>query len=235
MVRRSLPLRGLPEIPEHKFRKGNPYFVNLSNLIITIPTILYALTIHEYFHGWTANRLGDPTARLQGRLTLNPLAHIDIAGALCFIFAHFGWGKPVPVNPYNFKNPKRDNMIVSFAGPASNFISAFLFGILFQILRNAHFIPLNLSSLLFNLLLSGIIMNLSLAFFNMVPLFPLDGSHILEGLLPYPMAMKYKEIERYSPFILLGLIVMGNFAGFSLLSNLLGPPIHYFLKLFTGL
>ncbi len=210
-------------------------FVNLNNLIISIPVILYALTIHEYFHGWTANKFGDPTARLQGRLTLNPLAHIDILGALCFVFAHFGWGKPVPINPYNFRNPRRDNVIVSFAGPASNFVSALLFGIIFQLLRNTTFLPISLSVFLYNLLLSGIMVNLSLAFFNMIPLYPLDGSHILEGLLPYPMALKYKGIERYSPFILLGLIIMGNYAGISILSAILGPPIHFFLKLFAGL
>jgi len=209
--------------------------VNLNNLIISIPAILYALTIHEYFHGWTANKFGDPTARLQGRLTLNPLAHIDILGALCFVFAHFGWGKPVPVNPNNFKNPRRDNMIVSFAGPGSNFVSAFLFGVIFQILRSTSFIPINMSAFLLNLFLTGIVINLSLAFFNMIPLFPLDGSHILEGLLPYRMAVKYKEIERYSPFILLGLIIMGNYAGISVLGRILSPPIHYFLRLFMGL
>lgn len=209
--------------------------MNFNNLPITIPAILYALTIHEYFHGWTANKFGDSTARLQGRLTLNPLAHIDILGALCFVFANFGWGKPVPINPYNFKNPRRDNVLVSFAGPASNFVSAFLFGITFQLLRNATFIPINVSTNILNLLLAGIGVNLSLAFFNMIPLFPLDGSHILEGLLPYAMAQKYKEIERYSPFILLGIIIMGNYAGISILSIILGPPIHYFLRLFTGL
>lgn len=209
--------------------------MNLNNLLISIPIILYALTIHEYFHGWTANKFGDPTARLQGRLTLNPLAHIDILGAICFVFARFGWGKPVPVNPYNFRNPRRDNMIVSFAGPASNFVSAFLFGVIFQLLRNAPFIPMHVYAILYNVLISGIIINLSLAFFNMIPLFPLDGSHILEGLLPYSMAQKYKEIERYSPFILLGLIIMGNYAGISVLGIILGPPIHYFLRLFTGL
>ncbi|TVM03469.1 MAG: site-2 protease family protein [Candidatus Brocadia sp. WS118] len=209
--------------------------MDFNNLLISIPAILYALTIHEYFHGWTANKFGDPTAKLQGRLTLNPLAHIDILGALCFVFAHFGWGKPVPINPYNFKNPRRDNVLVSFAGPASNFVSAFLFGVIFQLLRNATFIPMNVSTNLFNLLLSGIMMNLSLAFFNMIPLFPLDGSHILEGLLPSAMTQKYKEIERYSPFILLGLIIMGNYGGISIFSVVLGPPIHYFLRLFTGL
>jgi len=210
--------------------------VNLANLTISIPTILYALTIHEYFHGWTANKFGDPTAKLQGRLTLNPLAHIDIMGALCFVFARFGWGKPVPINPSYFRNPRRDNMIVSFAGPASNFISAFMFGVMFQLLRSIPFIiPVNIAAVLYNLLISGIIMNLSLAFFNMIPLFPLDGSHILEGLLPHSMAMKYKEVERYCPFILLGLIVMGNFTGFSILSVMLGPPIQYFLRVFTGL
>lgn len=210
--------------------------MNFANLIISIPTILYALTIHEYFHGWTANKFGDPTAKLLGRLTLNPLAHIDIMGALCFVFARFGWGKPVPINPSYFRNPRRDNMIVSFAGPASNFISAFMFGVIFQLLRSIPFIiPVNIAAVLYNLLISGIIMNLSLAFFNMIPLFPLDGSHILEGLLPHSMAMKYKEVERYCPFILLGLIVMGNFTGFSILSVMLGPPIQYFLRVFTGL
>jgi Zn-dependent protease len=208
--------------------------VDLNNLIVSIPAILYALTIHEYFHGWTANKFGDPTARLQGRLTLNPLAHIDILGAICFVIAHFGWGKPVPINPNNFRNPRRDNVIVSFAGPASNFVSALVFGIIFQILRSTS-LPMNISAVFYNLLLTGIIMNLSLAFFNMIPLFPLDGSHILEGLLPYPMAMKYKEIERYSPFILLGLIIMGNFTGVSIFSVVLGPPVQYFLRLFTGL
>lgn len=209
--------------------------MNLNNLIILIPAILYALTIHEYFHGWTANKFGDPTARLQGRLTLNPLAHIDILGALCFIFAHFGWGKPVPINPYNFRNPRRDNILVSFAGPASNFVSAFLFGLLFQLLRKTSFVPVNLSLFLFNLLITTVMINLSLAFFNMIPLFPLDGSHIMEGLLPYHMARKYKEIERYSPFILLGLIILGNYAGISILGMVLGPPVQFFLRLFTGL
>ncbi|MCF6158559.1 MAG: site-2 protease family protein [wastewater metagenome] len=209
--------------------------MNYSNLIISIPVILYALTIHEYFHGWAANKLGDPTARLQGRLTLNPLAHIDIIGAICFVIAHFGWGKPVPINPHNFSNPRRDNMIVSFAGPASNFVSAFVFGIIFQLLRNASFMPMNVSAFLYNLLILGIIMNLSLAFFNMIPLFPLDGSHIMESLLPYPLALKYKQMERYSPFILLGLILMGNYANVSIISMIIGPPVQYFLRVFTGL
>ena len=209
--------------------------MNFNNLLISIPTILYALTIHEYFHGWTANKFGDPTARLQGRLTLNPLAHIDILGALCFVFAHFGWGKPVPINPSNFRNPRRDNVIVSFAGPAANFVSALLFGVIFQLLRKAPFIPMNVSTILYNLLILGIMMNLSLAFFNMISLFPLDGSHIVAGLLPYPMAQKYKQIERYSPFILLGLVIMGNYGNISFLSMILGPPIQYFLRLFTGL
>lgn len=182
-----------------------------------------------------ANKCGDPTAKLQGRLTLNPIAHIDILGALCFVFAHFGWGKPVPINPNNFRNPRRDNIFVSFAGPASNFVSAFAFGMLFQLLRQTSFLPINALSSLLNLLLTAVIVNLSLAIFNMIPVFPLDGSHILEGLLPYHLAVKYKEIERYGPFILLGLIIMGNFSNVSILSMVLGPPIQFFLRLFSGL
>ena len=106
-------------------------------LLFMAPGILFALTIHEYCHAWTANRLGDPTARLQGRLSLNPIAHLDLFGTICFVLAGFGWGKPVPVNPYNFKNPRKGDMLVSFAGPASNFISAFVLGIIFRLVYGA--------------------------------------------------------------------------------------------------
>ena len=104
------------------------------SILLFAIAILYALTIHEFFHAWTANKLGDPTAKMQGRLTLNPLAHLDPVGTICFIIAHFGWGKPVPVNPGYFKHPRRDDVLVSAAGPISNFVSALFFGLMFQVL-----------------------------------------------------------------------------------------------------
>lgn len=200
-------------------------------LLFMAPGILFALTIHEYCHAWTANRLGDPTARLQGRLSLNPIAHLDLFGTICFVLAGFGWGKPVPVNPYNFKNPRKGDMLVSFAGPASNFISAFVLGIIFRLVYEFGILP----SYLNMMLLFSIRISLLLAFFNLIPLFPLDGSHILKGLLPYEYVASYENLSRYSPFILLGLVILGQQGGVSILSSILGPPVNFFSRLFTGI
>ncbi|OHB99160.1 MAG: hypothetical protein A3G70_08515 [Planctomycetes bacterium RIFCSPLOWO2_12_FULL_39_13] len=209
--------------------------MDLKNIIVFAIAILYAITIHEFFHAWTANRLGDPTAKEQGRLTLNPLAHLDPLGVICFIFAHFGWGKPVPVNPNYFKHPRRDDVLVSAAGPASNFISAFIFGLIFQLLYK--FLGAASDSLLdlYNMLFRVIEINLLLAIFNLIPLYPLDGSHILKGFLPYQMLYKYENICRYSPFILLGLIFLGNFANIPILSYVILPPMLYFRNIFCGI
>ncbi len=200
-------------------------------LLFMAPGILFALTIHEYCHAWTANRLGDPTARLQGRLSLNPIAHLDLFGTICFVLAGFGWGKPVPVNPYNFKNPRKGDMLVSFAGPASNFISAFVLGIIFRLVYEFGILP----SYLNMMLLFSIRISLLLAFFNLIPLFPLDGSHILKGLLPYEYVASYENLSRYSPFILLGLVILGQQGGVSILGSILGPPVNFFSRLFTGI
>lgn len=209
---------------------------DLKNFLVFAIAILYALTIHEFFHAWAADRLGDPTARLQGRLTLNPLAHLDPLGTICFIVAHFGWGKPVPINSSYFKNPRRDDVIASAAGPVANFVSAFLFGLLFQILYKfapdtGFFLLKDFS----NLLLKAIQINLVLAIFNFIPLYPLDGSHILKGFLPRPMLPKYDEVCKYGPFILLGLILVGNFADIPILYYIIWPPTIFFLKMFSGL
>ncbi|MCP5003123.1 MAG: site-2 protease family protein [Planctomycetes bacterium] len=208
---------------------------DIKNLLVFAIAILYALTIHEFFHAWAANRLGDPTAKMQGRLTLNPLAHLDPMGTICFLFAHFGWGKPVPVNSSYFKNPRRDDVIVSAAGPVSNFVSAFIFGLLFQIFyksaTNTSFLVADICNLLFLV----IRINLILAIFNLIPLYPLDGSHILKGFLPRHMLPKYEEVCKYGPFILLGLILLGSFAGIPILSSILYPPMVFFSEIFTGI
>ncbi len=208
---------------------------DLKSILVFTIAILYALTIHEFFHAWTANKLGDPTAREQGRLTLNPIAHLDPVGTICFIMAHFGWGKPVPVDPRYFKNPRRDDVLVSAAGPLSNFVSAFLFGLVFQATYK-----LGWGSSYFivdfqNLLLTIIQINLILAIFNFIPLYPLDGSHILKGFLPRHMLPKYEDICRYSPFVLLGLILLGNFANIPILHYIILPPMIFFFKIFSGL
>lgn len=198
------------------------------SILLFAIAILYALTIHEFFHAWTANKLGDPTARMQGRLTLNPIAHLDPVGTICFIIAQFGWGKPVTVNPSYFKHPRRDDVIVSAAGPVSNFISALIFGLIFQILYKVT----GVTSDLFELLKQLIMINLILAFFNFIPLYPLDGSHILKGFLPRQMLPGYENICRYSPFILLGAILLGNFVHIPILSYIIWPPTIFFGNLF---
>ncbi|MFQ5964803.1 MAG: site-2 protease family protein [Candidatus Scalinduaceae bacterium] len=209
--------------------------MDIKNILIFAIAILYALTIHEFFHAWTANRLGDPTAKMQGRLTLNPMAHLDPLGVICFIIAHFGWGKPVPVNPNNFKHPRRDDIIVSAAGPISNFASAFFFGLIFQITYKFTSDTSYLVGDLCNLLLKAIQINLLLAIFNFIPLYPLDGSHILKGFLPRHMLPGYEDICKYSPLILLGLILLGNFANIPILSYIILPPMIFFFKIFSGM
>ena len=205
------------------------------SILLFAIAILYALTIHEFFHAWTANKLGDPTAKMQGRLTLNPLAHLDPVGTICFIIAHFGWGKPVPVNPGYFKHPRRDDVLVSAAGPISNFVSAFIFGVIFQILNKFAIEASPLIVDLGNLLITTIQINLILAIFNFIPLYPLDGSHILKGFLPRNMLSGYESVCRYSPFILLGVILLGTLAHIPILHYIIVPPTNYFFKMFSGL
>ncbi|MGR3309965.1 MAG: site-2 protease family protein [Candidatus Brocadiales bacterium] len=195
------------------------------------PGILFALTIHEFSHGWVANRLGDPTARLQGRLTLNPIAHLDLFGTLCFIFAGIGWAKPVPVNPHNFKNPRKDDILVSVAGPVSNFISAFALGMIFRLVYAFDILPPHMYMMLFY----GIRINLILAFFNLIPVFPLDGSHVLKGFLPRKYAARYENFSHYGPFILLGLIMLGHMSRVPILGSILYPPTNFFSHLFAGI
>jgi len=207
---------------------------NPLQLLIFIPNILFAITIHECAHAWSANRLGDPTARLMGRITLNPIAHLDPIGVLCFIFAGFGWGKPVPVNPFNLRNPRRDDMLVSVAGPVSNLIAAVAFGLLFR--AAIPFVQAKGSVLwvLANLAHAGVQLNVVLALFNLIPLYPLDGSHVLEGLLPRSVQSVYESFKSYGTTILLVVILLGSFANIPILSVVLGPPVSFLTKLFAG-
>lgn len=195
--------------------------------IIRIPVILFALTIHEYAHGWMAYRFGDPTAEMNGRLTLNPISHIDIFGAICFFLAGFGWAKPVPINPRNFRNPRKDEMYVSFAGPLANLLAAFIFGLALRHLATQ-------SMLLLSVLVLGIFLNTALAIFNLLPVFPLDGSHVLKGLLPPLAAARYSQYDRYAMPILFFVILLDNFQGTGILNFFLGKPVIYLSWLFGG-
>ena len=174
--------------------------------IIRIPAILIALTVHEYAHGYVAWRFGDPTARNAGRLTLNPLSHLDVFGTIMLLFGPFGWAKPVPVNDYNLANPKRDGLLVSLAGPASNILLALVFGYSLRLLM-AFGPEFMMNIYCIGFLKLCVLINIGIAFFNLIPVPPLDGSHILAGLLPDHLIPSYYNKMRYIPMIFMGLLI----------------------------
>ncbi|MBQ7723421.1 MAG: site-2 protease family protein [Selenomonadaceae bacterium] len=175
----------------------------LTTLVAGLPGIVIAMVVHEYAHARVAVALGDYTPRMQGRLTLNPAAHVDPIGLAMLFLVHFGWAKPVQINPMNFSNPRRDDILVSLAGPASNLITSFIALIILVFMAKLDF-PLSEGLLVvFNLI---IVYNINFAIFNMLPIPPLDGSHILRNILPYEMARAYERLERYS-FIFLLIII----------------------------
>ena len=199
-------------------------------LLIALP-ILMAITIHEYAHGYVAYLLGDPTARNSGRLSLNPLKHLDPLGTLMLFIVHFGWARPVPVDPSYFKNPRKGMLWVGLAGPGANILAAFVLGTIFRLFV---ILKLDISEAVLLVLGYGILINLALAFFNFLPIPPLDGSRILTGLLPRNLAYKYNQMERYGIFILLGLIILGQMANLPIIWFLIGPLIVLFGYLLTG-
>ena len=194
----------------------------MEKFFIVLPVLLFSVVVHECAHAVAAERCGDPTARMLGRITLNPLPHLDPVGSvlvpLLLVITNasffFAWAKPVPVNPRNFRNPRRDDMIVSGAGPASNFTLAAIFAVL-MILALAflpgggHVVPGNWTISMLKLFQYGILINLILAFFNLIPIPPLDGSHILRSLLPYEAARSYDRLMPYGFIILIGLMYFG--------------------------
>ncbi len=200
---------------------------DISEWIVRIPVLLFAITIHEYAHGRAALWLGDPTAKIRGRLTFNPLTHIDPLGAICLFLFNFGWAKPVPVDPRYFKNTRKDIIIMSLSGPLANLFAAFLTGILIRFFL----LPWEpyLMALIYLLL-----MNLGLGLFNLLPLPPLDGSHVLENALSPVAAQKYRKLRRYGPFLLIGIIFLDNFAHTGILNRILIGPMLYLAHLFAG-
>jgi Zn-dependent protease len=189
---------------------------NLKLILIQAPVILFALTVHEFCHAWVADMLGDDTAKRQGRLTLNPIAHLDVFGTILMFLAGFGWAKPVPVNPLNFENPRKGMLLVAIAGPISNLVMAIVAGMILK------FGILDVKGTVINPSVTGIIPTLlvvviltlqfgvALAVFNMLPLPPLDGSRVVYGLLPERQAYAYSRFEPYGIIILFGLFFFGG-------------------------
>jgi len=196
-------------------------------LFLLVPAILVALTFHEYAHGWMALRFGDPTAKMAGRLTFNPISHLDPIGTLMLLLVHIGWAKPVPVDPRYFQNPKRDMLWVALAGPGTNMILAFISGIL---LANFGLIGIEIIG---RMLYMSLYINLILAAFNMLPIPPLDGSRVLRSLLPYRYEHTLYALEQYGPWILMAIIIFGRMTGSRILWTFIGPFVDFFSTLFT--
>jgi len=207
---------------------------NFTTIILLAPGILAALTVHEFSHGWMAYRLGDSTAKDAGRLTLNPIAHLDPIGTIMLFIFYFGWAKPVPVNPYNLRGDIRKGMIyVSLAGPGSNIIFAAVLGFVMKVLLSIGIIAIG--GFFFSMLSLAVFINLMLAFFNLIPIPPLDGSKIVEGLLPIRYLQAWANFERVGFIVLIGLILIGRFLHIPIFGSTIFPLAKGFYRLFTGL
>ncbi len=210
--------------------------LSLPVILMIAPPILIALTFHEFAHAYVANKLGDPTAKQLGRLTLNPLAHLDLFGTIMVFIVRIGWAKPVPVNPLNFKNPKKDLLWVSLAGPLSNLLLAFIFGTLCRYFNITHlsissFEPMEIMKFM---IAYGMLINLILAFFNILPIPPLDGSKILAGIMPTSLEPIYEKFMKVGHFILLGLIILSMVMNIPIFYKFYSPFVKFFSYLFAG-
>ena len=202
--------------------------MTLEQVILLIPPLLFALCFHEFSHAYMAYRLGDNTAARMGRLTLNPIAHLDPVGSLMIIFVGFGWAKPVPVDPRHFDNPREGMMKVAFAGPASNLFLAAIGGLCIR-----YFMPM-MSEVIFKVIFNFTIINLALSMFNLIPIHPLDGSQIFSGYMIKKNPQLVYKMHEYGPKVLFGLILFGMFSGVSIIWIFIGPFVNIFLSLFTG-
>ncbi len=190
----------------------NPFF-----FAIFVIAILVVISIHEFAHAWAADRLGDPSARNAGRLTLNPLAHLDPIGTIMILFLGFGWGKPVPFDDFNLRNPRKDAALISFAGPAANFILAILLSIIIRVLYLTMGPDTSLIKNLEQILMPFINLAVLIGIFNLIPIHPLDGGKILIGLLPQKIAYQWDAVMKRYGFILILILIFPIF-GFSLFS-----------------
>lgn len=203
----------------------NLLFQNPLEFFIIALMLIVAIAIHEFSHAWFADRLGDPTARLAGRLTIDPRAHLDPIGSFLLLFVGFGWGKPVPFDPFNLKNPKKDAAVISFAGPLSNLLMAVAASLVFRYLD---FIPILIPGEIGGILNLFIYFNVLLGVFNLIPVHPLDGFKVVAGLLPKKYYHDWLSLEPYGMIFLIFLIF--PFFGTSPIATLISPIVNFLLS-----
>jgi Zn-dependent protease len=200
----------------------------MQQLVILAPPFLFALTFHELAHGYVAWNLGDPTAKNAGRLTMNPLKHLDPLGVIAFIIMKIGWAKPVPVDPRYFKDPQKGMLLVALAGPAANIVTAVVSAILVKGLIMMPIIPMYILKPIVGMLVASVWINIMLAVFNCLPIPPLDGSKVLMGLLPPNAARSYAKMEPFGFILLLILFYAG------IIGKVIMPIISYANTLLLG-
>jgi len=205
-------------------------------MLVRVPVVLVALSLHEFSHAFAAFKCGDDTAKYNGRLTLNPLAHLDPIGTLCLMFAPIGWAKPVPINPMNFRNPRKDDIKVAIAGPGSNLLLAMASFILLKLLLMIFAEP---APVLVMMLYISLIINFALMLFNLLPLFPLDGSHVVQNMLKYPHSETFARFSQKAPLVLMGIIffdffMIRNTLGFSILGTIFRFPSEFMMDNFLS-
>jgi Zn-dependent protease len=220
-------------------------------LMLRIPVVLLALTVHEFCHAYFALKMGDPTAYRLGRCSLNPLRHLDPLGTICLMFAPIGWAKPVPINPLNFDNWRKGVLVSTAAGPLSNVAQALLFALLLRVCRYGLAwglwldtegrlpIPreslLNFVALAQEMFLMAVIINLGLAVFNCLPLFPLDGFHITAQLVKPESQERFVRMAPAGPFMIIGLVFINNYTDFKIINSLIDPPLDFILHYVGGM
>jgi len=197
-------------------------------VMLALPGMLAGLTFHEYAHAWVANKIGDPTAKMMGRLTLNPLRHLNLIGTLAIVLLGFGWAKPVPINPDNFRDRRKGTLLVSIAGPGANLVLALLLAALFRLVGLISPQTSSVIAYIQGILGLAVFYNLILAFFNMIPIPPLDGSQILFSLIPLRNVKVVFWLQRYGFIILLLLIFTG------VLGIIIFRPSYIVASLITG-
>ncbi|MBW7955809.1 site-2 protease family protein [Patescibacteria group bacterium] len=199
------------------------FFTNPIGFFIAFGGLLLSLSFHEFAHAWVADHLGDPTPRAQGRVTLNPLAHLDPLGTIALLLVSFGWGKPVEIDPFNFRNPVRDSALVALAGPATNIVLAAILAAIVNLVPLPTFVLFAFAQIA--------VINIVLAIFNLIPVYPLDGSKIVLPLLPRPLGLEYEHfMHRYGMLLMIALLIpWAN--GVSPISALITPVIQFFARL----